>query len=291
MTCGHAFSAILTGLFIVLMETSAAAPCDLEPARALHTQARTSEGSARIELLQQAWQTCRDPKIGYDLGRFLLEDGDLEGALHQFRAAREVVPADGEASAVLRPSLQARIAQTLLLLGEIGRAEAEISLAETLPGGADNTLVQSVRRAVDLAPERRLMDAEQIAMALSTQRAVGVSERVSLFILFDYDRDRPNAEGERQVSELAKALAPLADANRRILLIGHTDARGEADYNQVLSVRRAESVKALLEAREPNLSGHLEARGRGDRQPRYRGDGEEDHRLNRRVEVVVLDGS
>ncbi len=275
-------------LALVPASLSAAASCDLDTARTLHTQAGVAPSPERIDLLQQAWRACPDPKIGYDLGLALLASGDLDQALERFVGARDSVAASGTASERLRPAIQARIAETYLARGEIGRAEAEISFAADLPSGHKHPVVLAVRRAIDTAPARQLMDAEQIGAAMATERLAGVAPRVALFILFDYDQDRPNAEGERQVVELGKALAPLASDPLRILLVGHTDSRGEADYNKALSLRRAEAVKELLKSRHPGLADKLETRGRGEERPRYPGESEENHRLNRRVEVRVL---
>lgn len=276
---------------IVFQSVTWAAGCDLDTARVFHSQAQaTPDPSEHRRLLELAWQACPNAKVGYDLAMIRLDAGDLDGALARLVAARDVVPAIGIQSERLRPAIQARIAEVYLARGEIGRAEAEIGFAASLPGGGAHPVVMAVRRAIDTTPARQLMDAEQIRIALGAQRAVGVSERIALFILFDYDQDRPNAEGEQQVSELAKALAPLASESRRILLVGHTDPRGDAAYNRDLSQRRAEAVKAMLAVREPALTDKLEARGRGEEQPRYAGNREADHRLNRRVEVVVLPG-
>jgi outer membrane protein OmpA-like peptidoglycan-associated protein len=69
-------------------------------------------------------------------------------------------------------------------------------------------------------------------------------------------------------------------------VVGHTDVRGKAAYNQQLSERRAKQVVALLIRELPELKGHLQASGKGMMQPKYLGNQEEDHQLNRRVEFV-----
>ena len=72
------------------------------------------------------------------------------------------------------------------------------------------------------------------------------------------------------------------------LLVGHTDKRGARRYNQVLSEKRARTVKRELERQFPSLIGQLKAAGRGETQLLYDGDDETDHRLNRRVKVTLI---
>jgi outer membrane protein OmpA-like peptidoglycan-associated protein len=72
------------------------------------------------------------------------------------------------------------------------------------------------------------------------------------------------------------------------LLVGHTDKRGSMAYNQVLSEKRAKSVKTALERQFPSLVGRLKTEGRGETELLYDGDSESDHMLNRRVKVTLI---
>jgi outer membrane protein OmpA-like peptidoglycan-associated protein len=72
------------------------------------------------------------------------------------------------------------------------------------------------------------------------------------------------------------------------VLVGHTDKRGSRTYNQMLSERRARTVKMALERRFPTLIGKLKATGRGETQLLYDGDDETDHMLNRRVKITLI---
>jgi outer membrane protein OmpA-like peptidoglycan-associated protein len=69
----------------------------------------------------------------------------------------------------------------------------------------------------------------------------------------------------------------------RVSIEGHTDARGTADYNQTLSERRAEAVRAYLEA-AGIAPGRLRPVGFGASRPLVPNDGTGDD-LNRRVEL------
>jgi len=88
--------------------------------------------------------------------------------------------------------------------------------------------------------------------------------------------------------ELGRALAGPGMQQWSFLLIGHTDRRGTMSYNQTLSENRAATVMLELQRRFPSLNGRLETSGRGETELLYDGDSEEDHMLNRRVQVTLI---
>ena len=68
---------------------------------------------------------------------------------------------------------------------------------------------------------------------------------------------------------------------------GHTDATGEADYNQWLSEKRAVSVKVYLES--AGVSGsRIETSGYGQTNPVADNKTKEGRQKNRRVEITIL---
>jgi outer membrane protein OmpA-like peptidoglycan-associated protein len=69
-------------------------------------------------------------------------------------------------------------------------------------------------------------------------------------------------------------------------VVGHTDSTGPADFNQALSVRRAQSVADYLMSREV-IPERLVVTGRGPSQPIATNDTPEGRALNRRVEIVL----
>ena len=73
----------------------------------------------------------------------------------------------------------------------------------------------------------------------------------------------------------------------RLSIEGHTDSQGDAEYNQGLSVRRANSVKQAFVDAGIDAS-RITARGYGQTRPVAGNDTEEGRALNRRVEVSLL---
>ena len=80
----------------------------------------------------------------------------------------------------------------------------------------------------------------------------------------------------------------LASYGYKIYIYGHTDDQGDAAYNQALSERRADSVRAyLVEAGVPQEI--LESKGFGKSSPRLRGTSRQARQKNRRVEIGIVD--
>jgi outer membrane protein OmpA-like peptidoglycan-associated protein len=79
----------------------------------------------------------------------------------------------------------------------------------------------------------------------------------------------------------------LKNPERKVLIAGHTDQYGKADYNQGLSERRARSVfHALLERGVP--FDQLRVAGFGETRPKINSKHRDANIQNRRVEIVIL---
>ncbi len=78
----------------------------------------------------------------------------------------------------------------------------------------------------------------------------------------------------------------------RVVVEGHTDSRGRAEYNRRLSQQRAEAVVTFLTRRGRVTAGRLEAQGFGPDRPIVEdASTPEQHAENRRVEFRIVHGS
>jgi OOP family OmpA-OmpF porin len=114
-----------------------------------------------------------------------------------------------------------------------------------------------------------------------------VAEKVTLAadVLFDFDKSVLKPEGKAKLDDLAGKVTAI---NLEVVIaIGHTDSIGSDAYNQKLSVRRAESVKAYLVSKgvEPN---RIYTEGKGEKQPVASNKTKEGRQKNRRVEIEVI---
>lgn len=101
--------------------------------------------------------------------------------------------------------------------------------------------------------------------------------------LFDFDRDVLKPAGKLRLDELA---ATLRGEAANIIITGHTDARGSDQYNDRLSMRRANAVRAHLALAGVDL-GRMVALGKGKRERSCVESTEACHAENRRVDVQI----
>lgn len=106
-------------------------------------------------------------------------------------------------------------------------------------------------------------------------------------ILFDFNSDALKPAARTNLDNLAANLSSFGDA--KLLLVGHTDSVGTAQYNQTLSEKRAISVANYLVSKGvPSV--RVAAAGRGESEPVQPNETDMGRAANRRVEVAVSAG-
>jgi OOP family OmpA-OmpF porin len=101
---------------------------------------------------------------------------------------------------------------------------------------------------------------------------------------FEFNLSQLTAPSQRTLDEVASAL--LTQPELQVEIQGHTDSIGSVAYNQNLSQRRAEAVKAYLISKGVSAS-NLTAKGYGKAKPIVSNDTAEGRAQNRRVEFEV----
>ena len=113
------------------------------------------------------------------------------------------------------------------------------------------------------------------------RKACGISDTDAHFE-FDSANVRPGDEAMFQ--SLAQCFIDGPLKGEKILLVGHADARGDADYNLVLAGRRAENISgALKNAQLP--ADQISATSRGEMDAK--GDDESSMAHDRRVDILL----
>ena len=117
--------------------------------------------------------------------------------------------------------------------------------------------------------------------------AAPVSEKVTFAAdaFFDFDKATLKPEGRAKLDEVVKKVAGL---NLEVIIaVGHTDSVGSDAYNQSLSLRRSEAVKAYLTSKGIDKS-RVYSEGKGEKQPVADNKTAEGRAKNRRVEIEVV---
>jgi OOP family OmpA-OmpF porin len=114
-----------------------------------------------------------------------------------------------------------------------------------------------------------------------------VAEKITFAadVLFDFDKSVIKPEGKSKLDDISNKVRGVS--LEVVIAIGHADSIGTDQYNQRLSVRRAESVKAYLVSK--GIEGNrVYTEGKGEKQPVADNKTREGRAKNRRVEIEVI---
>jgi outer membrane protein OmpA-like peptidoglycan-associated protein len=226
------------------------------------------------------------------------EDKDAGEAEHQaYLVMRRVAIArtvtEG-AKAVEEGKALARQREAVLLEVRTAEADRALSLAEQRAEEArrDRAAAEQARmeaekaraEAAELAArEQKLREELTELQAQQTERGIILTLGD---VLFDVDQATLKAGATQSLSRLVTFLKEYPD--RQVLVEGHTDSTGAAEYNVGLSQQRADAVGQFL-----TLNGiapeRVIARGYGQAYPVAGNETEAGRQRNRRVEIVILD--
>jgi outer membrane protein OmpA-like peptidoglycan-associated protein len=123
-----------------------------------------------------------------------------------------------------------------------------------------------------------------IIAGAAIQEAAVPMRVVGLSILFATNADRIALKYYAELNKLGEALTQLQST---IEISGYTDSIGSDQANQLLSERRAMSVKQYLEKHFSLPAERLIAKGYGESRPRATNDTESGRQQNRRIEVAL----
>lgn len=114
-----------------------------------------------------------------------------------------------------------------------------------------------------------------------------VSEKVTFAAeaLFDFDKSAVKPEGKAALDDLLRKLQGMD--TEVMITVGHTDSVGRDAYNQKLSIRRAEAVKAYLVSKGMEAT-RVYTEGKGEAQPIADNKTAQGRAKNRRVVVEVV---
>lgn len=275
MKCKRILAPIVAGV----LAACAATPeniAELEAARVAVNRVETSPdaGVAAVSVADARKALDRADKL-------VREGGDLDAIRHQAQVAslnaqiasykilthdarEEIDEASAQRQAVL---LQARERQARAAADRAGQAQQRAEEAQ--------------RRAEEMK-QRTARLREQLSDLRAEQTNRGIVVRLD-DILFATDAATLKPGADRTLDKVAEVLR--RDRDLQLLIEGHTDSRGTAEYNQVLSAQRAAAVQDALLARGVPAT-QMRAIGRGESTPIASNENVGGRQENRRVELI-----
>ena len=197
-------------------------------------------------------------------------------------------------NAKLGLGLEYKFSEALALRGEVERYRLNDAVGNR--GDADLYSVSLVYKlgrpasatpAYQPAPEVAPVVAMPAPVIVAAPAPAPVAEKVSFAseALFDFDQSTLKPQGKAALDQL---LGQLTGMDLEVIVtVGHTDAVGSDAYNQKLSQRRAEAVKAYLVAQGVETN-RVYTEGKGETQPVADNTTAAGRAKNRRVTAEVV---
>ncbi len=150
----------------------------------------------------------------------------------------------------------------------------------TAAQGCDGALVPVAAAAETAAPAAAAPAAKPAPAPVAASKVTYAADA-----FFDFDKSVLKPEGKAKLDDL---VGKIKDINLEVVIaVGHTDSIGTDAYNQKLSVRRAEAVKAYLVSKGIEKN-RVYTEGKGKKQPVADNKTKEGRAKNRRVEIEVV---
>ena len=156
----------------------------------------------------------------------------------------------------------------------------------TAAPGCDGAIVPAAPVAPRAAaPAPAAAPAATPAPAAAAPATVATKVTFAADAFFDFNKSLVKPEGKAKLDDL---VGKIKDINLEVIIaVGHTDSVGSDAYNQKLSVRRSEAVKAYLVSKGIEKN-RVYTEGKGEKQPVADNKTAEGRAKNRRVEIEVV---
>lgn len=164
------------------------------------------------------------------------------------------------------------------VIGNAAGSTAKGAIIGAILGGAAGAIIgqQMDKQAAELEKDLEDVEIERVGE--------GIQITFNSGILFGFDSSDLRPEARENLRTLAESLQNYP--NTELTIIGHTDSRGAEDYNQDLSLRRANSAAGHLVTQGVPRD-RMTILGKGETEPVTSNDTDAGRQQNRRVEVAI----
>jgi len=171
------------------------------------------------------------------------------------------------------------------IIGAIAGKNAKATAIGTAVGTAVGAGVGAIigNKMDKKAAEMAALEGAQVEIVKDANGLDAIKVTFDSGILFATNKAVLSAESKTALSNFAKNMADMADTD--LTIYGHTDNTGKAEFNEKLSLQRAESVANYLES--CGMANKKTVAGMSFNMPVASNDTPEGRQQNRRVEVYV----
>jgi outer membrane protein OmpA-like peptidoglycan-associated protein len=134
--------------------------------------------------------------------------------------------------------------------------------------------------------DRKAAELEEEMEGVTIQRVEeGIAVSFDSGILFDYDSSTLRPASHENLRKLTTIIN--RDDDTILMIVGHTDSRGDANYNMSLSERRARAASSYMIS-QGLPSSRIQIVGRGETEPIADNNTDAGRQNNRRIEVAIF---
>lgn len=192
--------------------------------------------------------------------------------------------ADTAVSRAEEPRKDKRYSQHLVYLAD-RKVETAIALAQARLLEDQRKGIGEKATAAQLASRTQEADALRRQLAEMNAKQTDRGLVITLGdVLFETGKADLKSSATANLAKLTTFLTQNAD--RSLVIEGHTDSIGSDSYNQVLSQNRADAVKAFL-LNQGIAANRITAYGKGENSPVASNDSSSGRQMNRRVEIII----
>lgn len=277
----------LTGMMF-LLGTLAVSGCSTTPT----TTSRTEELRAEFDLLAGQGVVREQAPVAVDEARKELNklEGLVESNAPDDQIRQQLYITERKVDLV-RESAQMKQADDFIAEADSHRKDAIIQQKDQQIIEAENTAAVLGVTALQAEERAERMEAQVQALQTEVEELSSQNTDRGLVltlgdILFEKDKARLKENASASLLKVAEFLNEYPD--RQLVIEGHTDSTGPAEYNEELSEARAESVKDALVSYGVDAS-RIDTEGFGEARPVESNETTFGRVQNRRVEIIILD--
>lgn len=275
--------ALLSGAVLIAPTVLMANACDQSPLYQAKSLQQVKQDGDALTVMRTALKLCEDYESQLYVGQLYQRLGKYSAARKAYGRARGLTDDPN-----LQAGAVAHYGNVLLKSGRRVEALSILQSAISLYDQPPTALIEQTK-ALDLQLSHEGESEQMLTRGFSNQSfsALALPPSVNVRLNFVSNSTELDAESQQRLPLLAEQLSQQKYSSKSIWLVGHSDARGDADYNMKLSWARSEAIHDALIAINPGLRQQLKIDGKGEAEPLYQSADSSEFFLNRRLQIII----